>query len=172
MTFVCAARYGDMQCPSDQPGDTSYMGFIQLCADHQDLFEMAATTTYLRDEVQTATVKRGPLGFLMDPDKWGAAPDIAPKVRPESTVYYMRNNGYCKIGHSINPERRLMCIRGNDGTLYPDDVSLPFTSIVAIESGGYSREQELHRQFAHLRHTGEWFTETPELTAHIERLTA
>lgn len=172
MTFKCAARYGDMQCPSDQPGDTAYLGFIQLCANHQELFEMATKANHLRDEVARAALNRGPLGEIFRNFGTAIVSNAEPKVRPESTVYYMRNNGYCKIGHSINPERRLMCIRGNDGTLYPDDVSLPFTSIVAIESGGYSREQELHRQFAHLRHTGEWFTETPELTAHIERLAA
>lgn len=172
MTFECAARYGEKRCPGDRPGDTAYLGFIQLCADHQEIFELAVTTKYLRDEVTNAAVGRGPLGGLAD--GFGVAHDAAqqPKVRPTSTVYYMRNGGYCKIGHSIHPERRLSCIRSNDGTLYPEDVALPLTMIAATEPGGYQREQELHRKFSHLRHTGEWFTEAPELTDHINAILA
>lgn len=172
MTFECAAKYGNVRCPDKTPGDTAYLGFIQLCAAHQEVFELAETTKTIREEVTNASVKRGPFGDLAE--RFAAASKIPqlPKARPASTVYYMRNKGYCKIGHSIHPERRLMYIRSNDGTLHPDGMQLHLTTIIATEPGGYLREQELHAKFSHLRHTGEWFTETPELTAHIEAVTA
>jgi hypothetical protein len=42
--------------------------------------------------------------------------------------------------------------------------------LLATEPGGFERERELHAQFAHLRHTGEWFTEAPELAEYIDAL--
>lgn len=37
--------------------------------------------------------------------------------------------------------------------------------------GGRAKEQEIQRQFAHLRVSGEWFEAAPELLAHIAELT-
>lgn len=167
MSFECAAKYGSVRCADETPGDTAYLGFIQLCAAHQNLFEQAAGLNMLAAEIASAKLMRSPVGDIFRNWKHSPPSMNSPAKRPSSTVYYMRNKGYCKIGHSIHPERRLMYIRSNDGTLYPDGLQLHLTTIIATEPGGYLREQELHRQFSHLRHTGEWFTETPELTDHI-----
>lgn len=132
---------------------------------------MAAASRYLLDEVTAAAVKRGPLGDILS--RFQSAPAIvSPAERPKSTVYFMRNGDYCKIGHSIHPARRLMSIRSDDGTLYPQGVQLHRTSIAATEPGGYRREQELHEKFGHLRHTGEWLKAAPELLAYINNLEA
>ena len=96
----------------------------------------------------------------------------AERHRAASQVYYMRCGEFIKIGVSITPAYRLRTIREIGGVLSPDGLNLALTKLVATEPGGQSHERAMHRQFAHLRHTGEWFTETPELTAHIERIAA
>lgn len=63
-----------------------------------------------------------------------------------------------KIGHSADPESRLMQIQ----PMSPDKLSL-----VLILPGERFAEVELHRRFAHLRSHGEWFKAEPELMAWL-----
>lgn len=89
--------------------------------------------------------------------------------RPTSqTVYYMRCQKFIKIGISKDPMMRLHQIQNGGGTHFPRLLDIATTKLVATEPGGMVREKEMHAKFSHLRHTGEWFTETPELTAHIK----
>lgn len=71
-------------------------------------------------------------------------------------VYYLRYDRRIKIGTSRQPRRRLASIRHDE--------------LLAFEPGGRSIEQARHREFAAIREGGEWFTQTPELTAHIAAL--
>lgn len=85
-------------------------------------------------------------------------------------VYYIRCKPFVKIGVSKNPSLRLKQIRrGGGGFASPAGLDLTASELVGTELGSFTRERELHSKFAHLRHTGEWFAETPELTQYIER---
>ena len=72
-------------------------------------------------------------------------------------VYYMRIGNRAKIGTSRNLKRRLI-------ELHPEDC-------MAYELGNRSVELKRHRQFAHLRVSGEWFELAPELVRHVNSLT-
>ncbi|WP_336715396.1 GIY-YIG nuclease family protein [Arthrobacter sp. USHLN218] len=85
-------------------------------------------------------------------------------------VYFMRCDAYIKIGVSTSPRYRLEQIRKAGGVLAPHGIDLQRTELITSATGGYPRERALHAKFAHLRHTGEWFTEAPELTEYIDNL--
>lgn len=90
---------------------------------------------------------------------------------PPKEVYFIRCEQYVKIGASKWPPGRLKEIRwGVGGALTPPLMDAKVAELISTEPGGFDRERELHAKFAHLRHTGEWFTETPELTEYIESL--
>ena len=102
---------------------------------------------------------------VREPDGWecaicgwriGDAPD-ADLPRPVvEVVYYLRYRERIKIGTSRNPRQRLAAIWHEE--------------LLAFERGGRPLEQARHREFAHLREGGEWFTAAPELLAHIAGL--
>lgn len=94
------------------------------------------------------------------------------RYKEQAYTYFMRCGKFVKIGASADPKFRLVSIRRTGGVLTPAGLDLRDTELVATQGGGFDRERELHAKFAHLRHTGEWFTETPELTTYIESLTA
>ena len=86
-------------------------------------------------------------------------------------VYFIRCGQFVKIGASKDPQTRLKQIRRMNGSLaFPAGLDLMASELIATELGSFERERELHKQFAHLRHTGEWFTEAPDLTEYIESL--
>ena len=97
-----------------------------------------------------------------------ATPATTP--RQAKDLYFMRCEGYVKIGVSQDPKRRLTQIRGGSA-LMPVGMDYRQTEIVRVIPGAGAREYPTHWQFSHLRHTGEWFTETPELTDYISALT-
>jgi len=90
--------------------------------------------------------------------------------RRSQTVYFMRCEQFVKIGVSHNPHNRLRQLRKGGGTSFPSRLDIAAVELIATEPGGFEREKELHATFAHLRHTGEWFTEAPELTEYINEL--
>jgi hypothetical protein len=76
-----------------------------------------------------------------------------------AVVYYIQFGDRIKIGTSRTLRNRLQ--------------SLPHDSLLAIEQGSYEREGERHRQFADTRiGLSEWFKTSPELEAHIRKLSA
>jgi hypothetical protein len=88
-------------------------------------------------------------------------------------VYFIRCEQFVKIGVSKDPYLRVKQIRrGVGGALSPAGLERATSQLVGTELGGFDRERELHSKFAHLRHTGEWFTEAPELTDYIKGLAA
>jgi hypothetical protein len=104
------------------------------------------------------------------------APNPARATRPRKRndaigpVYFLRCEGFIKIGYSIAPRKRLSQIRGGDATRCPEGINRSSIVLVQTEPGGRQRERQLHQQFKHLHHWGEWFTEAPELTEYIESL--
>lgn len=94
----------------------------------------------------------------------------ADQRRSVQTVYFIRCERFVKIGISKDVTARLNQIRKGGGSMFPRLLDVETAELIATEPGGLDREKRLHKQFAHLRHTGEWFTEAPELTEYIERL--
>jgi len=88
-----------------------------------------------------------------------SAPSQAPLAAGSgSVVYYVRRARLIKIGTTTNPRDRF-------SNLLPDE-------ILAVEPGDRRREQMRHVQFGHLRVTGEYFGDEPELRDHIAALVA
>lgn len=110
--------------------------------------------------------------FLEAMERRSMCPQLPPKRRREvGPVYFLRGGRYIKIGYSVNPRTRLNQIRNGDATKCPDDIDRTQIVLVQTEPGGREREAALHKQFKHLHHWGEWFTEAPELTEYISALT-
>jgi hypothetical protein len=74
-------------------------------------------------------------------------------------VYYARDGGELKIGHSRNPWSRVNEMR----------TARPSIVLLAVEAGDRALERERHEQFAHCRITRgrEWFRLTAEIEAHL-----
>jgi len=105
-------------------------------------------------------------------DPWQVKPLLKEndRQRKAQTVYFIRCQQYVKIGISMNPAARLQQIRRGGGSHFPRLLDVETAELIATEPGGLDRERELHKKFHKLRHTGEWFTETPRLTRYIESL--
>lgn len=71
-----------------------------------------------------------------------------------SVVYYIQFGNLIKIGMSTNLSSRLDTI--------------PWDKVLLTEPGGYELEGQRHKQFSHLNHSLEWFTEDAELTDFID----
>jgi hypothetical protein len=80
---------------------------------------------------------------------------------PRSFVYFILAKvlNRIKIGLSDNPKQRLRQL----ATGAPCSLEL-----LKIIPGDLVLERRLHRQFAHIRHSGEWFEATDELRSWIE----
>lgn len=86
----------------------------------------------------------------------GDSPDSElPRPRID-VVYYLQWDDRIKIGTSSRPRARL-------GAIWHQE-------LLAFERGGRELERRRHRDFAHLREGGEWFTAAPELRAHCRRV--
>lgn len=86
----------------------------------------------------------------------GDAPDPDLPFPRVDVVYYIRFDARVKIGTSRRPRQRLAVLWHHE--------------LLAFERGGREVEQRRHREFAHLREGGEWFTSAPELLAHADAL--
>ena len=84
------------------------------------------------------------------------------KPSARGCVYFIRCGEYVKIGYSINPLQRLTDLQ----------TGMPYRlEILASEWGTPADEKFYHTKFKHLRHVGEWFRMTDELSAFIATLT-
>lgn len=90
--------------------------------------------------------------------RYGDVPDPDLPLPRIDVVYYLRFDRRVKIGTSMRPRQRLASIRHDE--------------LLAFERGDRSVEQQRHREFAHLREGGEWFTFSRELEAHVSRVRA
>lgn len=83
---------------------------------------------------------------------------LQPK-RPDdrtSVVYFIRFGDRVKIGTTTNRRQRL--------------ASLPYDEVLAVTPGDVSHERALHARFRHLRVTGEWFQDDPEIRQFVALL--
>lgn len=85
-------------------------------------------------------------------------------------VYFLRCGGFIKIGFTTNLHSRIDTITKSGGVLMPDGLPYWTAELATATPGGMDDEKGLHKRFHHLRHTGEWFTEAPELTEYIDSI--
>lgn len=75
-------------------------------------------------------------------------------------IYFIFHNGHIKIGVSVDPWSRLASLQ----TAHHEQLEM-----LAIMPGDQAAEREIHRRFAGLRASGEWFRDNPELREFIRR---
>lgn len=153
-----------------------YLEVVPICAQHYD---KARRQFAHRIEDELAELKATVAAHECDGDRAvaahihetyeGRAKNLQ-RRKSRTQAYFIRCGSFIKIGAGQSPLGRLETIRKTGGILAPAGLDLATAELIATEPGGFVREKELHQQFAHLRHTGEWFTEAPELTEYIERL--
>lgn len=154
-------------------------GWIYLCRRHYELIESeiereidTLNSRRVQNLQEQLAGKRVTISDLLSSVEFEAAEKECVRARAAQTVYFIRCQQYVKIGISQNPAARLQQIRRGGGSHFPRLLDVETSEIVTTEPGGLTRERELHAKFAHLRHTGEWFTETQELTDYIKELAA
>lgn len=104
---------------------------------------------------------RYPSGWVCAACEWpvGAILDDGLPPPRVDVVYYLRFRDRIKIGTTASPRRRL-------ARIWHDE-------LLAFERGDRLVEHRRHEQFAASRRDrSEWFTTTPDLEAHIGRLSA
>lgn len=82
-------------------------------------------------------------------------------------VYFIQSGSTVKIGCSGTPELRVDQIRRGGRAMRPSAGLSGSPKLLAYGPGGYEREAEYHERFAAQLDQGEWFHESPELTALI-----
>lgn len=120
----------------------------------------ACGTTGLLVELANAivTCKAASCAYEQDRFRFGNERKILMGISAgrQSVVYYMRLGNRAKIGHTANLKQRMSAIQPEDCMTY--------------ELGGTQLEGRRHRQFAHLRVSGEWFDLQGELIRHVNTL--
>jgi len=150
---------------------------LPLCAAHLRNIQ-ADMTRALREQIaqlQADVAKsRGEIEadlLALHASRHEAVQEKAAEARGKrSRIYFMRCASFIKIGYTTQLATRLNTIRKSGGVLMPSGLPYWTTELVHAFHGAFDEEKELHQQFAHLRHTGEWFTESKELTDYIEGL--
>jgi hypothetical protein len=89
-------------------------------------------------------------------DLLSSPPKRKPPAQEGPLVYYLLFADRIKIGTTTNLTARMR--------------SIPHDELLATEPGSLDVERRRHREFAHLRITGEWFRTAADLFAHIEAL--
>lgn len=163
------------QCGNDVSPDSPEL--LPLCHKHLEVVTKEITHT-LREQVAELRdgIKKGRdeiADELMT--EWAANREAVRRRTAEarykrSRVYFLRCGEFIKIGTTTNLTNRLASIQKSGGVLMPHGLDYRRTELVAAIHGDQRQERDLHKQFAHLRHTGEWFTEAPELTDYINNL--
>jgi hypothetical protein len=158
MSEQCGAyRYGTVRC--GRQSKKMALDIIPLCKSHLDTFQRNIRAAEDRG-------LRNAMSKYID-SKVVEAQDR----RDAALVYFVKAGRRIKIGQSLDPELRVKSIRSGSVQM-PKGLDPSNAKLLATEPGGQRREQELHRQFAHLRVAGEWFNNGPELKIYISELTA
>lgn len=102
--------------------------------------------------------KRGTRKFLEQYKAAVGGFDLPQQEEATGVVYFADDGQFIKIGFTKNTKGRASQLQtGSSRNVH----------IIATRSGTMQDERKLHRQFAHLRHRGEWFRKERELLAYI-----
>lgn len=168
-------------CGSPSAGGNP-MTNLPLCHSHRDQLERHIIGPRVREVREQAAEAKQELSDHMETcDREVKLRDLderrenlryaqAQRAKNNARVYFMRCGEFVKIGVSTAPAYRHRQIRESGGVLMPHGLDFTKTELVTHVKGGYAHEKALHAKFSHLRHTGEWFTEAPELTEYINDL--
>lgn len=88
-------------------------------------------------------------------------PEAGPRVSDKT--YFIRCEDYVKIGIAVDVMKRMRGLQSAN----PNRLEL-----LAVVEGCHKFERSLHRRFADLRHSDEWFRLGPELSEYIEEIRA
>lgn len=92
--------------------------------------------------------------------KLAIAPDRADKK--DASVYFLqRQDGMIKIGFAKDVAARIRQLHPAAGSELV---------LLALTTGGITKETDLHKKFHHLKHHREWFRPEPELLAFIANI--
>lgn len=83
------------------------------------------------------------------------------RLKNPTCVYFIRSGDLIKIGYTSDLEERKRNLQVSNPTIIEVLKTIP---------GGYPEEQQLHKRFAHLNKTGEWFYAVQELTDFIQSI--
>jgi hypothetical protein len=83
--------------------------------------------------------------------------------RVSDKTYFIRCEDYVKIGIAVDVMKRMRDLQSAN----PKRLEL-----LAVVEGCHKFERSLHRRFADLRHSDEWFRLGPELSEYIEEIRA
>ena len=156
MSEQCGAyRHGVVRC--GRRSKEMAMGILPLCKTHLEKFNKHFEVSK-QQGMNEAIAKYVDVQIVEREDRRNAA-----------LVYFVKAGHRIKIGQSLDPELRVKSIRGGSVQM-PKGLDPSKARLIATEPGGQRREQELHRQFAHLRVAGEWFDNGPELKIYISEL--
>lgn len=109
---------------------------------------------------KSAEAIRGTMRRRADAGKEGGRPRKHPKLPDVPGVYFIHADGLIKIGCTDSLHDRAASFTARAGVMV-----LMWNETTS--NGALELEQELHREFAHLRKRGEWFTPEAELRRFI-----
>jgi hypothetical protein len=93
-----------------------------------------------------------------------------PEYRLPGTTYLVERDGWVKVGATRHLTTRLAALREPRGTVHMPEGMDPTGPLVLLATVSGNVERYLHRRWAHLRGTGEWFRPDAEMRADIESL--
>lgn len=160
MSYQCSGYTAKgVQCANET--DKLWRGLFALCSTHTSLHNSALRV-----------VKEQAIAKHMESIHERRRSQEAKRVSSHF-VYFIKAGRKIKIGYATDPVRRLHRIRsGTSGAGAPVGLDTSRAKILATIEGDRLREGELHRQFKHLRVSGEWFHATPELVSFIQEVSA
>lgn len=129
-----ARRAGEIEC---------------VLVDKKPLYSEEHITAFL----ESKTVRAKPYWLKYQCDAW--------KSQPETHVYFVKCQGYIKIGRADRPEARLEDLQ----RACPLEMKL--LGAVWAPAG---LETALRREFAELRHRGEWFRNEARLRREVRQM--
>ena len=159
-----------------EAADSNYVKLIPICSVH---YERARRQFAARIEHELEVLKREAASHECEAEKavqqyvnesYEYRDTVRKRRLARSMAYFIYCGGYIKIGAGQSPVGRLNTIRHSGGVLAPRGLDLSTAELLATEHGGFGREAELHKKFSHLRDTGEWFRDSPELRTYIAGL--
>jgi hypothetical protein len=152
---IAAERHETMVAIADSPAFTHIAEYLEhakaLGFDAYDLDILRrATAAGVAARARQAAHNDDPWAFATN------SPTDADAARHEPVVYYARLDSLVKIGTSTCVLKRVE--------------QLGVQGLLAVEPGDSVKEHRRHIEFQHLRLSGEWFRQAPDLAGHIAQV--
>lgn len=167
-----AATYSREQCKREASNTLDMYARVPLCAHHLDVITVSALLP-LREQLAEAREYIESIELMHDMRRQDQIEAYRVERSKQSRVYFMRNGKYIKIGYTSESSLgRLETIKKSGGVIMPRGMDFTRTTLIGDVPGDMKAESALHKRFAHIRVSGEWFEATPELTNYIDGVVA